>query len=101
MTNKLPYATKSIEVQGVTLVVPADVPSNARCDVLVALYSEHVKPLTAGGHWKGPCFAEVASDIAADVAEAMLHMGSIVDDRQELAGGLVRLYSEGYWAHGF
>lgn len=89
----------------ITLVVPASVPSADRAEILRRLYSEHVRPLPFGPkketHWKGPCAAEVPAAIADDVSEAMTFMGSIVDDRRELPGGLVRLYSEGYWAHGF
>lgn len=89
----------------ITLVVPASVPSADRGEILRRLYSEHVRPLPFGPkketHWKGPCAAEVPAAIANDVSEAMTFMGSIVDDRRELPGGFVRLYSEGYWAHGF
>jgi hypothetical protein len=43
----------------------------------------------------------VSATIADHVAEAMAFMGSIVDDRRDLPEGRVRLFSEGYWAHGF
>lgn len=89
----------------ITLVVPASIPSEDRSDVLRRLYREHVRPLPFGPkqetHWKGPCAAEVPAAIADDVAEAMDFHGSIVDDRRTLPNGHVRLYSEGYWAHGF
>lgn len=89
----------------ITLVVPATVPTAERSEVLRGLYKDHVRPLPFGPkketHWKGPCAAEVPAAIAGDVEAAMDFMGSIVDDRRELPGGIVRLYSEGYWAHGF
>ena len=108
--RKTVYATNDIVIavpdkQPITLVVPATLPSVDRADMLRRLFSEHVKPLPFGPkketHWKGPCAAEVPATIADDVAEAMVFHGSIVDDRRDLPGGLVRLYSEGYWAHGF
>jgi len=89
----------------ITLVVPANLPSPARSEILKQLYKDHVKPLPFGSkqetHWKGPCIAEVPAVIANDVAEAMDFHGSIVDARRDLPDGLVRLFSEGYWAHGF
>ena len=89
----------------IMLVVPAEVPSTDRAEVLRSLYKEHVRPLPFGPkkevHWKGPCAAEVPAAIASDVADAMNFMGAIVDDRRSLPDGIVRLYSEGYWAHGF
>ena len=108
--RKLPYATNDVVIaeagqSPVTLVVPVDVPAGDRAEVLRRLYSEHVKPLPFGPeqetHWKGPCAAEVPAAIADDVADAMNFMGSLVDDRRALPGARVRLYSEGYWAHGF
>jgi len=88
-----------------TLVAPVLIPEEKRGEVLRRLYSEHVKPLPFGPkketHWKGPCAAEVPAMIADDVAEAMAFMGSIVDSQRDLPSGHVRLYSEGYWAHGF
>jgi hypothetical protein len=89
----------------ITMVIPASIPSQDRSTLLRQLYGEHVKPLPFGPkretHWKGPCAAEVPAAIADDVTEAMDFMGAIVDDRRDLPGGRVRLYSEGYWAHGF
>lgn len=108
--RKTVYPTKDIVLTKagappITLVVPASIPSTDRSDTLRKLYSEHVKPLPFGPkkemHWKGPCAAEVPAAIANDVADAMNFMGSLVDDQRALPGGLVRLYSEGYWAHGF
>ena len=108
--RKTAYATNDVVISepgksAITLVVPVTVPSNDRGEVLRRLYSEYVKPLPFGPkneiHWKGPCAAEVPAARANDVADAMIFMGSIVDDRRDLPGGLVRLYSEGYWAHGF
>jgi hypothetical protein len=96
-----PYATRSVVVDGITIVVPQDLPGPARCAELHALYVEHVKPTQPGGHWKGACQAEVDAAVAADVREAMDFHGSIVDSELALPGGRVRLFSEGYWAHGF
>jgi hypothetical protein len=108
--RKTPYATNDVVISqpgqpDLTLVVPAVVPSPDRSAVLQRLYKEHVKPLPFGPkkevHWKGPCSAEVPAAIASDVVDAMNFMGSIVDDQRALPNGHVRLYSEGYWAHGF
>lgn len=108
--RKTVYPTNDVVIavpgqEPITLVVPATVPTVERSEILQQLYKEHVKPLPFGPkketHWKGPCVAEVPVNIASDVAEAMNFMGSIVDDRRDLPNGLVRLYSEGYWAHGF
>jgi hypothetical protein len=100
--RKTTYPTNDIVIEEpgklpLTIVVPATVPTAERSEILQQLYKEHVRPLPFGPkqetHWKGPC--------VADVAAAMDFMGSIVDDRRDLPNGLVRLYSEGYWAHGF
>lgn len=108
--RKTTYPTNDIVIEEpgklpLTIVVPATVPTAERSEILQQLYKEHVKPLPFGPkqetHWKGPCVAEVPAAIASDVAAAMDFMGSIVDDRRDLPNGLVRLYSEGYWAHGF
>jgi hypothetical protein len=108
--RKTVYPTNDVVIEEagkppITIIVPAEVPSAARGETLQQLYKEHVKPLPFGPkketHWKGPCAAEVPAALASDVAEAMHYMGSIIDDRRDLPGGLVRLYSEGYWAHGF
>lgn len=97
-----PYPTESIALgDGITLVVPRDVPTATRSAELRALYRAHVRPTQEGGLWKGPCQAEVDATIAADVREAMNFHGSIVDSERPLPGGKVRLFSEGYWAHGF
>lgn len=108
--RKTTYPTNDVVIETagqppLTLVVPAIVPGPDRSTLLQQLYKEHVRPLPFGPkrevHWKGPCAAEVSATIADDVAQAMDFMGSIVDDRRDLPGGRVRLYSEGYWAHGF
>lgn len=108
--RKTKYATNDVVIAApgkptITLVVPTKIPGEDRADMLRRLYREHVKPLPFGPnkelHWKGPCAAEVPAALAHDVEAAMDFMGSIVDDRRELPGGLVRLYSEGYWVHGF
>ena len=108
--RKTAYATNDVVISEpgqptITLVVPSEVPADDRAEVMRRLYKEHVKPLPFGPkrelHWKGPCAAEVPAAIASDVADAMNFMGSIVDDRRDLPGGIVRLYSDGYWAHGF
>jgi hypothetical protein len=108
--RKTAYPTNDVVISEpgkppITLVIPADLPSVSRGEVLRQLFSTHVRPLPFGPknetHWKGPCAAEVSAEIADDVAEAMTFHGSIVDDRRTLPDGRVRLYSEGYWAHGF
>ena len=108
--RKTVYPTNDVVIEEagkppITIIVPAEVTSAARSETLQQLYKEHVRPLPFGPkketHWKGPCAAEVPAALASDVAEAMNYMGSIVDDRRDLPNGLVRLYSEGYWAHGF
>ena len=108
--RKTVYPTNDVVIeqagtQPITIIVPAELPSAQRGETLQQLYNEHVKPLPFGPkketHWKGPCAAEVPAAIASDVAAAMNYMGSIVDDRRDLPNGLVRLFSEGYWAHGF
>ena len=75
-------------------------PTNERCDELRELYKEHVKPLEPKYGWKGEVAAVVPKEIADDVREAMDFMGSLVD-LEEPQGDKMRLYSEGYWAHGF
>lgn len=101
-----PYKSKLVTATAddgtaVTIGVPAEpVTDEQRGDLLRKLYETHVKPLSKYG-WKGPCEAVVPENLAADVADAMSFMGSLVDDEQTLPGGKVRLFSEGYWAHGF
>ncbi len=85
----------------ITIVAPSTVPSDSRAEQLRALYQTHVKTVRPGDHWKSACYAEVAAEIAGDVAEAMTFMGSLVDKRVQLADGRVRIESAGYWAHGF
>ena len=108
--RKTAYPTNDVVIeqagtQPITIIVPTELPSAQRGETLQQLYKEHVTPLPFGPkketHWKGPCAAEVPAAIASDVAAAMNYMGSIVDDRRDLPNGLVRLFSEGYWAHGF
>lgn len=82
----------------ITIIVPSNTPSNDRAEVLREMYNKHVKH--NDGHWKGPCWAVVPTEIADDVAEAMNFMGSIVDARNEFVGSVL-LSSRGYWAHGF
>ena len=76
-------------------------PTTKRCDQLREVYTEHVKSLGEDGHWKDECEAVVPAELADDVREAMDFHGSLVDDEETLADGRVRLFSEGYWAHGF
>ncbi len=66
---------------------------------LDALYKKHVKH--PKGHWKGPAVAYVKPELVPAVTEAMDYFGSIVDSERLLKSGLVKLYSRGYWAHGF
>ena len=109
MNNSNQETITSLELQGQTititvgdgllLTVPKNVPSNERASYLRALYDKHVSH--PDDHWKGRAVAKVNADIADDVAESMDFMGSIVDSRQTMKGGLIKLYSDGYWAHGF
>ena len=76
--------------------------TSKRAEQLRALYDEHVEhPERAEFGWKGACEATVPAAIADDVREAMDFMGSLVDDEGDAGGGKVRLFSEGYYAHGF
>lgn len=65
----------------------------------VDLYASHVVSCDPA-NWKGACYAIVPPSIADAVAEAMDDAGSLVDTRETI-GGMVRLGSRGYWAHGF
>ncbi len=82
----------------VNIEVPLNLPSEERAEELRELYTKHVKHNE--GHWKGPCWAVVPTELADDVAEAMNFMGSIVDARNEFVGSVL-LSSRGYSAHGF
>lgn len=86
------------KVYSVKLFIPSNIPTPERGRVLRDLYNKWV--LHPDGAWKGPAVAEVPAKLANDVAEAMDFMGSIVDERTKV-GNKVRLYSKGYWAHGF
>jgi len=74
--------------------------TDERADELRALYNTHVVPTGRYG-WKGPVKAKVTPALAADVAEAMNFIGSLVDSKHILKSGMVVLRSTGYWAHGF
>lgn len=64
------------------------------------LYKTHVKPVDPAMGWKGPCFAHVPFELAADVRDAMCFMGSIVDGEAPVGDEKhVELRSEGYYAH--
>ena len=82
----------------ITVIVPTQLPTEERGEQLRALYTERVTH--PGGDWKGLAVAVVPPELADDVAEAMDFHGSIVD-RRTTEGDLVRLESDGYWAHGF
>jgi len=84
-----------------TSTIPFERDTPEHCEALRALYREHVVATGKDGHWKGPCKAKVTADLAADVADAMNFMGSIVDSERTLKSGMVVLRSRGYWAHGF
>lgn len=75
--------------------------SNEWYEYLHKLAQDHMQTVEPGGHWKGPTFAIVDENIADDMAEAMDFVGALVDGESKVEGGKVRLYSEGYWAHGF
>jgi hypothetical protein len=98
--------TKTITIisdggEPITVRVPCHIPTNGRAETLRALYTEYVKPLSADKHWKGPCEAIVQTELAMLVEEAMDFMGSTVDSHEARPDGTTRLYSRGYWAHGF
>jgi len=76
-------------------------PTHKRAEQLRALYAEHVTHLEPDFGWKGAVEAVVPAELVADVREAMDFMGSLVDHEEDAAGGKTRLYSEGYYAHGF
>lgn len=76
-------------------------PTAKRADELRELFQKHVKALESEFGWKGAVEAVVPEAIAADVAEAMSFVGALVDEEDELDDGTVRIYSAGYWAHGF
>jgi len=105
------YETKTVTATAtdgtrLELVVPTDLPGNERAGYLRTLYKEHVRhpktPANPTGNWKGRADAIVPAELAADVAEAMEFVGSIVDFRGTSADGKrVALISKGYWAHGF
>lgn len=85
----------------VTNKVGEERPMNDRHEYLLGLANEHVHPVEAGGHWKGPVTATVPSALARDVGEAMTNQGSLVDVVTHKGDGTVTLTSKGYWAHGF
>jgi hypothetical protein len=96
--------TKKIEVTAtdgtkVSVVVPTNLPSNDRAEILRKLYSDYVRELNPELGWKGPCQAIVPADMASLVAEAMNFMGSVVDKRETLPSGYVKLNSRGYYHH--
>lgn len=76
-------------------------PTQKRAEQLRVLYNEHVTALKPEFGQKGPVEAVVPAALVDDVREAMDFMGSLVDNEEDVAGGKVRLYSEGYYAHGF
>ena len=104
----------------VEVVVPDldSLPTQERADYLRKLYATWV---VNDGHWKGVNAAVVPLRLADDVAEAMEFMGATVDYRAacepfegvypgwvvadgvelEQGPGMVKLYSKGYWAHGY
>ncbi|KKN10589.1 hypothetical protein LCGC14_1035010 [marine sediment metagenome] len=97
------YETTTIIVtaedgQAVKLIVPTEVPTNEQAAQFDELWKAHV--VTLDDHWKGRVEARVPIAIADAVAEAMNFYGAIVDEFSE-TGGAARLFSRGYWAHGF
>ena len=97
--NSTPYPTQTVNVDGISITVPTEIPSNKRAEELRKLYQDHVHPLDPTRP-KGPTSAQVPVAIADDVAEAMTFIGDIVDSRMDREG-MALLYSEGYYAHGF
>jgi hypothetical protein len=81
------------------LAVRSDLPTQDRAEYLRGLVNEHLEHLD--DHWKGRVFATVTPELADDMAEAMDFIGALVDRRQTTVSGLVHLYSDGYWHHGF
>ncbi len=112
-------SVQSEDGETIKLVVPTNLPSNARAEQLRAIYNEHVRHLD---DWKGRAVACVPAEIADDVCEAMNFMGSLVDVKRvcvdnvpfrlgykgngtpvdiEKKVGLILIWSRGYRAHGF
>jgi hypothetical protein len=86
----------------VNLTVPKHVPmSDERAELLRDLYRDHVKTVKPDESWKGACYAIVPAALVADMTASMDFMGSLVDEEQPVEGGMVKLESDGYWAHGF
>jgi hypothetical protein len=74
--------------------------TTAWSDRLTYLFRKHVKHDEPQYGWKGPCRAVVPEHLAADVREAMGHVGAIVDLEEATPSGMyVALYSEGYYIH--
>lgn len=76
-------------------------PTHKRGEALRALFQAHVEHLDAEFGWRGRVSATVPAAIAPDVREAMDFIGALVDDEDDIGDGTVRLFSEGYYAHGF
>ena len=87
------------EGDAVTLTVPTHLPDTDRCEHLRRVYESKVTH--PDGHWKGQAVAVCSRKDLDDVVDAMDFHGSLVDNIVELEGGLLRVVSAGYWAHGF
>jgi len=88
----------------VTVVVPTDLPTEERAELLRKAFNGEVRGITLkfpDGHWKGKVLCVADTDLADLAVEAMEFMGAIVDKRVTWPGRRVFLESEGYWAHGF
>jgi hypothetical protein len=90
---------KTTDGQEIEIGIPTNIPSNKDARTFQYLWDRFVVELE--GHWKGPVSAVVPADQADQVADAMDFHGAIVDERTPLRSGQVKLYSRGYWAHGF
>ena len=87
------------EGYSVTVTVPKHMPDADRCEHLRRVYECEVTH--PDGHWKGQAVAVCSPEDLPDVVDAMNFHGSLVDSVVELEGGLFRVVSAGYWAHGF
>lgn len=101
-----PYETRTVVVEAedgarLAITVPANIPTQDRAEKLRRLWDRHVRVLDARIGWRGPVEAIVSESVVGDVEEAMAFMGAIVDRIEPKGDGTVRLYSNGYFAHGF
>lgn len=79
-------------------------PSDSRATKLRSIFSEYAQFLDDDLYtpWKGPVVAIVDrsdDESVEDVEEAMDFIGAIVDEKEEMPDGSVKLFSKGYYHH--